>query len=298
MLIPHNSIRPVRIRLSVTLLLLGAFCWTTLTISAGYLYSRHIDYLRMKTDNSLMKVKVMLFAQEIKKSQEILEQVRENDDQLRNLLDLKSKKAIIEQEACGGPTAADAGDLERVLRGKVYEMSADDIARQTAALQEESRRRIDSSREILTHVRRERAVFQAMPSIWPCSGRITSSFGFRIHPLLASTELHTGIDIANQKNTPIRATSDGTVKVASWQPGYGRMILLDHGFSYATLYGHMCSLMVEVGQKVRRGQVIGYMGSTGTSTGNHLHYEVRFKNSPVNAARFLRKTLEQMTVNS
>jgi murein DD-endopeptidase MepM/ murein hydrolase activator NlpD len=174
-------------------------------------------------------------------------------------------------------------------------MSTEDIARQTTALMEESRRRLESSREIITHVHMERALFRAMPSIWPCGGNVTSFFGFRIHPMYYSNEFHSGLDIANNKDTPIHATSDGIVKVGSWQPGYGRMVLIDHGYHYNTLYSHMSRIVVNVGDRVARGQVIGYMGSTGTSTGNHVHYEVRFKDSPVNPTRFLRKTVNQIT---
>jgi murein DD-endopeptidase MepM/ murein hydrolase activator NlpD len=300
MVIPHNSIRPIRIRFSVTLLLGIAVSWTFLTISAGYLYSRHIDYLRIRADHELMKLKVVFFAQEVKKSQEMLEQVKENDEQVRALLQMKSKKAIIESEtqAQGGPTIDDAHDLSMVLSGKLNEMSREDIVRQTTALQEETQHRLSSYREIFSHVQAERALFLATPNLWPCTGHLTSVFGFRIHPLSHRNEFHAGLDIANSRNTPIYATSDGLVRIASWQPGYGRMVIIDHGFKFTTLYGHMNRLLVKEGQRVHRGQMVGLMGSTGSSTGDHCHYEVRYKGNVVNPVRYLKKTVYQLPRNN
>jgi murein DD-endopeptidase MepM/ murein hydrolase activator NlpD len=131
------------------------------------------------------------------------------------------------------------------------------------------------------------------PSLWPVIGPIRSSFGQREDPVNGNGEgeFHTGIDISAPIGTPIRATADGTVKSAAMESGYGREVILDHGHNIETCYAHMSGFAVMAGQTVVRGQVIGYVGMSGRTTGAHLHYEVRIRNSPVNPHKYMRATL-------
>lgn len=131
------------------------------------------------------------------------------------------------------------------------------------------------------------------PSLWPVMGPITSSFGEREDPILGNGEgeFHTGIDISAPRGTPVRATADGVVRVAGWVNGYGREVVIDHGQNVATGYAHLSGCTVMPGQSVVRGQVIGYVGTTGRTTGANLHYEVRIRNTPVNPHKYLRQTL-------
>ena len=119
---------------------------------------------------------------------------------------------------------------------------------------------------------------------WPCpsSTYITSSFGNRLHPILKTWIYHTGIDIGASSGKNILAAASGTVIMASWYSGYGNCVMIDHGGGIVTLYGHASSLCVSKGDKVSRGQVIAYVGSTGRSTGPHLHFEVRKNGNYVN----------------
>lgn len=288
MLIPHGSIKPLRVSFSASMLLVGLLGWTGLTVSAGYLYSKHIDYYRMKADHNLMKLKVTFFAKEIQRSHEMLEQVKENDQQLRTLLGMKSKKAIIENQGQGGPSPADQHNLYLLMTDTLHDMTPEDIARETEALQQETKTRIESYREICSTINNERSLFNCTPNIWPCRGHLTSTFGNRIHPIYQTSEYHAGLDIANDRGTPIRATGDGTIKLAAWTSGYGRLVVIDHGHGYSSFYGHTDKLMVTKGERVRRGQIIAQMGNTGTSTGNHVHYEIRFNGRPVNPALYLK----------
>ena len=121
------------------------------------------------------------------------------------------------------------------------------------------------------------------PSIWPAAGYVSSPYGLRFN----GTEFHQGIDIAAEMGTPIVATADGVVTAAGWNGGYGNMVDVDHGGGIVTRYGHASALAVTVGQQVRRGEVIAYVGSTGRSTGPHVHYEVRVNGAPVNPAAYL-----------
>ncbi len=134
------------------------------------------------------------------------------------------------------------------------------------------------------------------PSIWPVIGPITSSFGQREDPVVGNGEgeFHKGVDIGAPNGTPIIATADGVVRSAGMGSGYGREVVIDHGHGVETLFGHMSGFAVMTGQTVMRGQVIGYVGHSGRTTGPHLHYEVRIQNIAVNPHKYLRTTLAEL----
>jgi murein DD-endopeptidase MepM/ murein hydrolase activator NlpD len=128
----------------------------------------------------------------------------------------------------------------------------------------------------------------SIPSRIPIEGiRLTSSFGMRNHPVLGGRRQHAGVDLAAPVGTPIYATADGNVSKAEWFSGYGLFVSLEHGADIQTRYGHMSRLNVSNGQHVRKGDIIGYVGSTGRSTGPHLHYEVRIAGQAVNPLPYM-----------
>lgn len=122
--------------------------------------------------------------------------------------------------------------------------------------------------------------------ISPVEGRLTSGFGMRVHPIFKVRKRHTGVDIAAPSGTPIRAADSGVVVEAGYIRGYGYTVILDHGGGVATLYAHCSALLVREGQEVQRGQIIARVGSTGYSTGPHLHFEVRVNGEPVNPLQY------------
>lgn len=117
--------------------------------------------------------------------------------------------------------------------------------------------------------------------LWPASGPVTSGFGWRIDPIFHRRALHTGIDIAASWGTPVEAAESGTVLYVGWMTGYGNVVVLDHGNGVSTVYAHLSSYAVRAGESVQRGQVIARVGSTGWSTGPHLHFEVREDGQPI-----------------
>lgn len=125
------------------------------------------------------------------------------------------------------------------------------------------------------------------PDIWPVRGRITSSFGERLDPFEGEGAFHAGIDIGVSAGTRVHATAEGVVVYAGWMDGYGRTVIINHGHQMRTLYAHMSSLAVSVGQHVDRDDVVGFVGMSGRTTGPHLHYEVRINNNPVNPHKYL-----------
>lgn len=123
--------------------------------------------------------------------------------------------------------------------------------------------------------------------IYPASGRIISGYGYRRHPIWGGFHLHTGIDIAAAFGEPVRAADSGEVIFSGWWDGYGKAIVIDHGRGLSTVYGHMSRLYAEAGQRMEKGQIVGLVGSTGFSTGPHLHFEVRRSGKPVDPVGFL-----------
>jgi murein DD-endopeptidase MepM/ murein hydrolase activator NlpD len=131
----------------------------------------------------------------------------------------------------------------------------------------------------------------AAPNLWPVEGQITGSFGERIDPFNGEGAFHSGVDIGSSYGHPIIAPADGVVTFTDQLGGYGKAIMIDHGNGISTRYGHLSGYAVTAGQAVHRGDVIGYVGASGRSTGPHLHYEVRINDTPVNPYKYLRMTL-------
>lgn len=156
----------------------------------------------------------------------------------------------------------------------------------TATAIELKTRRIEQDLRNYEKVMSERA---AVPSIWPVdAGRLTDDFGGRFNPFGGyGTEFHTGQDIATAWGTPVAATANGTVIYAGWQSGYGQVVVIDHGGGLTTRYGHLSRVDATVGQAIKRGDTVGNVGSTGRSTGPHLHYEVRLNDEPVDPMQYL-----------
>ena len=284
--IPHNGMPSLRFNLPVLLLLVLGGVWTFTTIWAGYIAGRHFDYYVTKADNQILRTKMSYVSDQVEKGLAYLEMTKRTDTQLRKVLGM-DPSMFNKEEGYGGPQGNDLAEFRRLLDAKAEEIRETTLNNSIQQMQEESRRRLSSYSEITIYLTDRHNGARATPSIWPAEGRITSSYGYRIHPLRLSTEHHSGLDIANEAGTPILVSADGVVRHSGWAQGYGMCLVVDHGFGYSTLYGHMSELLVSEGAAVRRGQAIGRMGSTGTSTGNHLHYEVWTGGLPRDPMKFL-----------
>ncbi len=156
---------------------------------------------------------------------------------------------------------------------------------------DEVRRQIDlrreSQEEIQGILNDQRSLLAAKPSAWPVKGWLTSTFGMRRDPFNGKRKMHEGLDIAARTGTPVVATADGIVSSVKTEPGYGKLVTVDHGYGYRTIYGHNSRIYVKVGQRVRRGDRIAAVGNTGRSTGSHVHYEIRLNGVPVNPHKYL-----------
>jgi murein DD-endopeptidase MepM/ murein hydrolase activator NlpD len=142
-------------------------------------------------------------------------------------------------------------------------------------------------RYVRRDVERREALASSTPSIWPAHGWLTGTFGGRSDPFSGEPAFHQGLDISTEKGQPVYATADGTVESASYTGDYGNLIIIKHGFGLATRYGHLSRYNVKPGQQVKRGDVIGLVGSTGRATGSHLHYEILANGRLINPLQLL-----------
>ena len=145
----------------------------------------------------------------------------------------------------------------------------------------------DRLKIVRTDVERREAFAAATPSIWPAVGWLTAGFGTRPDPFSGEVAFHGGLDISADKGRPVYATADGVVESTDWNGNYGNLIVLDHGYGLKTRYGHLSGFQVKAGDRVQRGKVIGYVGSTGRTTGAHLHYEVLANGQLINPLQLL-----------
>jgi len=141
--------------------------------------------------------------------------------------------------------------------------------------------------DVRSTVEKRNALAAATPSIWPAHGWLSSGMGYRRDPVSGGADFHPGLDIAGEKGQPVYATAAGRVAEVGYQGSYGNLIVLEHGFGLETKYGHLSRFHVKQGQQVKRGDVLGLIGSTGRTTGNHLHYEVHANGRLLNPLQLL-----------
>ena len=293
LIIPQTQMKPWRWQCSTAFFLFGLTFWSALTIGAGVVVGRHTDYWITKADNQVMLTKMTRLAQEMNRARTALDQAQSTDRQLRGLLTMAhDNDPIAAATGVGGPTLIDRLSLGRMMGGGAADIRQADWHREIARLRQDAEGRLASFQEIGWYVGNQKSLRNATPSLWPTEGSITSLFGYRFSPMQRDDgetgEFHPGLDIANAADTLVHATADGTVRFSGWSQGYGNMVVIDHGYGVSTLYGHTSKALVKIGDRVMRGQVIAYMGTTGRSTGAHLHYEVWRQGRPVNPMAYLK----------
>lgn len=156
-----------------------------------------------------------------------------------------------------------------------------------AWLQQEAGSEEQTLQNLTSVIESKQAKWDATPSIWPVKGWITSGFGKRVSPFTGQMAVHEGVDIGAPPNTPVQAPAAGRVVITGFDPRMGNLVAIDHGYGMETQYGHLAKVLVKSGQKIRRGDVIGLVGSTGLSTGPHLHYHIKSNSHPVDPQRYI-----------
>jgi murein DD-endopeptidase MepM/ murein hydrolase activator NlpD len=282
LIIPEGSHRVRRFSLRSNLLKLVAAAAVILTVAVSGLI---IDYTMTQLDRSeLQRLQVENFAQreELQRLAVKLEDLRQemvvlaqNDAKVRVMAKLTAPKSD-SMSGIGGPSRED--DLGREFTN--IQQRIDEVRRQIDL-------RRESQEEIQGILNDQRSLLAAKPSGWPTKGWLTSGFGVRNDPFTGKRKMHEGLDIAARTGTPVYATADGIVSSVRTEAGYGKVVTIDHGYGYRTVYGHNSKYNVKVGQRVRRGDQIASIGNTGRSTGSHVHYEIRLNGVPVNPRKYL-----------
>jgi murein DD-endopeptidase MepM/ murein hydrolase activator NlpD len=226
-----------------------------------------------------------LMAEKIRRLEGEISKVREMDQRVRAAIGLDKSEARPVILAQGG---ADV-DTRNVLQDVVGQSSGrlmDWVVGDLTTLAQEIASREQSLRDLQTHLDKKTAVLAATPTILPVRGLVTASYGYRKSPFTGKREFHEGMDIAAPHGTPVVATADGIVRFAGPAGSYGNVVFLDHGHGFATAYGHNSTIRVHARQRVRRGEVIAYVGNTGRTTGPHVHYEVHLEGVASNPLKY------------
>ncbi len=303
MVVPHSGGRPRQINIHVSILLLAFGTWAGVTLWGSYLSAQQVDYWRAQANSEAMKLKVKYLLAQLDESRAYLDEVKTVDVQLRDLLQYRNTTALIKDEkpvgesrsahdGTGGPSFADASALSRFINAVPPDLSWHEIVSHAASFKIEAENRLSSFHDLRSWIDTQRRLFRATPIGWPAQGTLTSHYGARTSPFDGSAEFHPGLDISNSQGTPVRATADGIVRIADWKSGYGKLVVLQHEFGFSTRYAHNSRLMVKEGDKVKRGQVVALMGTTGKSTGVHCHYEVWRYNVRHDPLPYLREELK------
>jgi murein DD-endopeptidase MepM/ murein hydrolase activator NlpD len=276
--------------LAGALLFVGAFSYAVYSTFANRNGAAEIEDLRQV--NSIQQEQLLQLAKKANSLQEEMNQLKKLEEDIRRLSGAQPLQEN-QQENASGEQGVDPA-THNGQGGPISTPTVQNVS-DTLALVEQG---LAQRRESLTALKEELSKRQEQlglpgglslpggttPAIWPARGVVSSPYGLRWN----GSDFHPGIDIANDMGTPILATADGVVRIAGWNDGgYGNMVDIDHGNGIMTRYGHAMQVAVTAGQHVRRGQVIAYMGSTGFSTGPHVHYEVRINGQAVNPSAYL-----------
>lgn len=244
MLVPHSKTRPLNLKIPFIGIFISVLLWCFGTV---YVFSIAVDTFEYYK----MRDKLNYYSQQFLELNSTISTLKKAENEFRRLFSLGSKEKVLENV-----DTSDSGSIDM------------------ENLKEQIKETIETVGEIKDYLRVQRDIYIATPKGFPVKGGISSDYGKREHPRSGEKDFHSGIDISASPGSPVKATADGVVSFSGWSGGSGNLVVLEHGFGFSTFYAHNRINTVKVGQKVERGDVIGYVGSTGYSTGPHVHYEI------------------------
>lgn len=278
-----------KFKVRVLTLVLVFVLWLVITLCGFVFFIRTYDYNITKAENNLMRVKMKLIADELERGRKYLDLTRTTDTQMRQMLGMPGGKFINLPKGWEGAKEKENARFKEMWDKDLTELDADEFGEYIDVIEDAAKTRLASFQEIAWYFANRREGLNSTPSIRPSSARISSGFGYRLDPFgHRSTKRHNGLDFAGKPDSPIVVTADGVVRHAGWVPSYGQAILVDHGLGYSTLYAHTTGIRVKAGDVVKRGDKIATMGSSGRSTGTHLHYEVWKDGQAVNPRNYFK----------
>lgn len=233
-----------------------------------------------------LEIEVENFRRQVEEQEDVLAALQERDESIyRTIFEAEPIPMAVREAGFGGGNRYK--DLDNLPNSDLMKSTAQRIEKIRKQLYIQSK----SYDEIADLVKNKEEMFASIPAIQPVSNkelrRIASGFGMRMHPIYKTRKMHSGMDFSAPTGTPVYATGKGkVVKVKKLRKGYGYHVVIDHGFNYETLYAHLSKIEVRTGQRIKRGDVIGLVGNTGTSTAPHLHYEVHKNGKRINPINF------------
>lgn len=263
-----------------------AFLTIATIIISSYLIYNYVDMKDRVWELNSLRDEASKQREQIQSFATGLIDVKKQMDRIRNM-DMKIKHLTGSHNKSDQGGSGDIGESLKSLDKAKRESDINMIHEELNILREEASGRETSLQRLLEFFEAYRNRRHSSPSIWPLKGSITSSFGYRESPFSSKSEFHSGIDISCSTGTPVLAPADGIVSYIGYNDGFGSFLELDHGYGITTIYGHLLRTDVVMGKKVQRGQIIAKTGSSGTTTGPHLHYEVRLHGAPINPFKFI-----------
>jgi murein DD-endopeptidase MepM/ murein hydrolase activator NlpD len=250
MFIPHhNTNRSLHLSIpAIGVFIFGILCGC----GAVYLALATLDIIKYRG----MERQLQDYSEKVSDFNATLTSLKKAERDLYRLLSLGSREKILENVESSDMGTVDVGTVDIRQIQQQIALSTQTIG----AIQE--------------YLRTERDIYMATPKGWPVPGWVTSPYGRRVNPISGNTELHRGMDISVPAGTPILATAEGIVSFSGWNGGGGNVVVMEHGNGYSTYYAHNKRNAVQVGQRIKRGEVIGHAGATGHATGSHVHYEI------------------------
>lgn len=257
MLVPHTRFRSFSIKMPV----IGLYAMLFMSIVGGvYLVAASLQAAKYYQAKARLAYVNSQFAE----IENTLGSLKESENRFRRLFSLESKKDVMD-----AVVTEDSGSVNM------------------EALKKEIDASIRSVSEIRAYLEEQKDVYVSTPIGWPVEGRISSGYGMRRHPILGRDMFHSGMDISISSGTPVRATADGVVSYSGWEGRGGNTVVIENGNGFRTAFAHNRRNSVKVGQRVKRGDVVAYVGSTGVSSGPHVHYEVWKNGKSVNPSEYL-----------
>lgn len=288
---PNERVRTLSIsKFALKSVFLSFMAALVLSLYLGYEYNDAKDKVwelrSVREELMQQKAQVQSFALNLLDYKRQMFLLRDLDTKLRRAVSLGPRDKAQQVLGIGGPDELGLQNLA-ILGEKKQEEALKEMHQELSQLKGAASRQETSFQMLIEYFEDKRSLYASTPSIWPTRGWVTSHFGNRMSPFSGIVKFHEGIDIAAQTGTPIMAPADGVVIKAGFVTGYGNLLELSHGYGIKTAFAHNSRLNVKAGQRVKRGDVIAYVGDTGSSTGPHLHYEVRMNGLPVNPVRYM-----------
>ena len=249
--------------------------------------NKDIELADLRRETRLQKVQIEKFSHQVRTIENEMSRLERFEKKLKLITAYDGATGNAKKKwGIGGPyglsSASFITSLQEQSRSMTERLSGD-----LGSLTNQAKMKQVSFQEMDEYFKSQKSLLSATPSIWPTRGWLTSGFGYRKSPFTGLSEKHEGMDIAARTGSNIRAPGDGTVLLLGRQNGYGNFLEIDHGYGLITRFAHTAKNLVKIGDRIKRGQVIALVGSTGRSTGPHLHYEVHLNGIPVNPRNYI-----------